>query len=112
MQVSCTHAGTFLARLGRPEVSNCIEGLEQYSHSYVEAGEYASEMKRTYSNAKSGELDFNHMANFVPRVTLDAGHAMAMDVTENGNLVRNHIPHYRIPLLLTYSLTVSHSLAR
>lgn len=90
MQVSCTQAGTFLARLGRPEVSNCIEGLEQYSHAYVEAGEYATEMKRMYANAQSGDFDFNHMVNFVsPVTTLAAGQAMAMDVTENGSLVGN-----------------------
>jgi hypothetical protein len=103
MQVMCTQAGTFLARSGRPEVSNCIAGLEQYSYSYVEAGDYAAEMKRVYSNVKSGEIDFNHMANLVPRVTIqDAGNPMAMDVTENGSLVRNICSDWLCHLTISY----------
>ncbi|KAF8631772.1 hypothetical protein AX17_004987 [Amanita inopinata Kibby_2008] len=69
MHVSCIQAGTLLARLGRPEVINCIEGLEQYSHSYEEAGEQAVEMKRLYDQARSGDLELNHMVSVAPRIT-------------------------------------------
>ncbi|TFK28023.1 hypothetical protein FA15DRAFT_665791 [Coprinopsis marcescibilis] len=67
MHVSCIHAGTFLARLGRPEVTNCIAGLEQYSYSYEEAGDQAQELKRLFGMARSGELELNHMASVTPR---------------------------------------------
>jgi len=70
MHVSCNYAGMFLARLGRPEVYNCIGGLEQYSAAYEEAGEQAAEMKRLYHHARSGELELNHMASVTPRVTM------------------------------------------
>ncbi|KAF8895414.1 hypothetical protein BD779DRAFT_1499404 [Infundibulicybe gibba] len=78
MHVSCFQAGTLLARLGRPEVSNCIEGLEQYSYSYEEAGDQAIEMKRTYTQIRAGETDLNHMASVVPRMA-PASHAMLVD---------------------------------
>jgi hypothetical protein len=67
MHVSCIQAGTLLARLGRPEVSNCIAGLDQYSHSYEEAGDQANEMRRSFTLARKGELELNHMANVTPR---------------------------------------------
>ncbi|KAG2009870.1 hypothetical protein CC2G_012747 [Coprinopsis cinerea AmutBmut pab1-1] len=67
MHVSCIHAGTFLARLGRPEVSNCIAGLEQYSHSYEEAGDQAQELRRIFNTARNGELELNHMASVAPK---------------------------------------------
>ncbi|KAF4577000.1 hypothetical protein EYR36_004985 [Pleurotus pulmonarius] len=82
MHVSCIHAGTLLARLGRPEVSNCIAGLEQYSHSYEEAGEQASELKRMYKDATSGHSDLAHMHSTVQRglaVDPTANHSMAID---------------------------------
>lgn len=65
MHVSCIQSGTLLARLGRPEVSNCIEGLQQYSYAYVEAADSAVEMDRTYRNALAGESDFTHMSSIV-----------------------------------------------
>jgi hypothetical protein len=65
MHVSCIQTGTLLARFGRPEVSNCIEGLQQYSYAYVEAAEAASEIDRIYRAALAGESDFNHMASVV-----------------------------------------------
>jgi len=68
MHVSCIQAGTLLARLGRPEVSNCIAGLEQYSYSYEEAGDQAADIKRIYNLARAGEFDMNHMASVVSRV--------------------------------------------
>ncbi|KAL5512814.1 hypothetical protein ACEPAG_3080 [Sanghuangporus baumii] len=63
MHFSCLTSGTFLARLGRPEVSNCIAGLKQYNYAYEEAGEEAIEMERVYSTALSGESDLTHMAS-------------------------------------------------
>jgi len=79
MHVSCIQAGTLLARLGRPEVSNCISALEQYSAAYEEAAEHAVEMKRVYSLARAGEFDFNHMASVAPKVVADNSHAMNVD---------------------------------
>ncbi|TFK73576.1 hypothetical protein BDN72DRAFT_814134 [Pluteus cervinus] len=82
MHVSCIQAGTLLARLGRPEVSNCIAGLEQYSHSYEEAGDQAAEMRRLYNTVRAGENELNHMSNVAPRFvpTLNANsHAMLVD---------------------------------
>jgi hypothetical protein len=78
MHVSCIQAGTLLARLGRPEVKHCIDGLEQYSYSYEEAGDQANEMKRTYHQAIAGEPEFNHMALVVPRMVPDSS-SMAVD---------------------------------
>ena len=68
MHVSCILAGTLLARLGRPEVSNCIAGLEQYSYAYEEAGDQAQDMSRLFQRARYGELELNHMASIIPRV--------------------------------------------
>jgi hypothetical protein len=93
MHVSCIQSGTFLARLGRPEVANCIAGLEQYSFSYEEAGDHAVEMKRVYMASKSGDFDFNHMTSVAPQVTpmpMEGSSAMvvdAPDVMANGNLL-------------------------
>ena len=68
MLVSCILAGTLLARLGRPEVSNCIAGLEQYSYAYEEAGDQAHEMSRLFQRVRFGDLELNHMASIIPRV--------------------------------------------
>jgi len=65
MHFSCLTSGTLLARLGRPEVTNCIAGLKQYGYAYEEAVEEASEMERAYGAAIAGELDINHMASVV-----------------------------------------------
>jgi hypothetical protein len=67
MHVSCNYAGIFLARFGRPEVQNCIEGLEQYSYSYEEAAEQALESRRLFALARAGQTDFTHMASAVVR---------------------------------------------
>lgn len=67
MHVSCIQAGSLLARLGRPEVINCIQGLEQYSQSYEEAGESAIDMRRRFELARNGDSDFNYMAAVAPR---------------------------------------------
>ncbi|KAI9463794.1 hypothetical protein F5148DRAFT_1210757 [Russula earlei] len=65
MHVSCNYAGILLARFGRPEVQNCIEGLEQYSYSYEEAAEQAQELRRLFALARAGRSDFAHMTNAV-----------------------------------------------
>ena len=68
MLISCILAGTLLARLGRPEVSNCIAGLEQYSYAYEEAADQANEMSRLFQRVRYGELELNHMASILTRV--------------------------------------------
>ena len=65
MHFSCLTSGTFLSRLGRPEVSNCIAGLKQYNYAYEEAGEEAVEMERVYSAVLNGDSDLTHMASIV-----------------------------------------------
>ena len=65
MHFSCLTAGMLLARLARPEVTNCIAGLKQYRYAYEEAGEEAVEMERLYSAAINNESDLNHMASVV-----------------------------------------------
>ncbi|KAH7913412.1 hypothetical protein BJ138DRAFT_1178081 [Hygrophoropsis aurantiaca] len=67
MHVSCIQAGLLLARLARPEVQNCIAGLEQYSYAYEETGEQASLIKQTYSHARINGPEFHEMASCVPR---------------------------------------------
>ncbi|TBU45011.1 hypothetical protein BD309DRAFT_861086 [Dichomitus squalens] len=57
MHVSCIQAGMLLARMGRPEVANCVTGLEQYAYAYEECAEAAAEIKRIYNQTLSGELD-------------------------------------------------------
>ncbi|KAL0960646.1 hypothetical protein HGRIS_005674 [Hohenbuehelia grisea] len=73
MHVSCINAGTLLARLGRPEVSNCIAGLEQYSYSYEEAGEQAAEISQLYKSTLSGETNLHHMSAVTARPAVSAG---------------------------------------
>ena len=69
MHVSIIQAGTLLARLGRPEVENCIKGLEQYSYAYEECMEQAAEIARTYHQALAGECELQHMASVILRRT-------------------------------------------
>lgn len=87
MHVSCSQAGTFLARLGRPEVKNCIDGLEQYSCTYEEAGDQAIEVSRIYHQAANGELEFNHMAHAI--IAMDS----SMVVDEQDVDSNNGSPH-------------------
>jgi hypothetical protein len=82
MHVSCIQAGTFLARLGRPEVTNCIAGLEQYKYSYEEAGEHAQEIRRVYDVVKSGDFDFNHMTSMALGLTPPVIDGMMVDGLE------------------------------
>lgn len=88
MHISCILAGTLLARLGRPEVANCIAGLKQYSYAYEEAGDQANEMSRLFSRERMGELELNHMTSVLPRPRASPssssphsphGHAMLVD---------------------------------
>ena len=54
MHVSIIQAGMLLARLGRPEVKNCIEGLEQYSYAYEECAEQAADERQRRLHAHRG----------------------------------------------------------
>jgi hypothetical protein len=63
MHVSCIQAGMLLARLGRPEVANCIAALQQYSYAYEEAAEQGNEIERMFNAAQGGERDLDHMAS-------------------------------------------------
>jgi hypothetical protein len=69
MHIILILAGHLLARLGRPEVSNCIDGLNQYSYAYEESGDQANEISRLFNRARMGELELNHMAS-TSRVTV------------------------------------------
>ncbi|KAF5369556.1 hypothetical protein D9758_002551 [Tetrapyrgos nigripes] len=91
MEYSCIAAGLLLAKMGRPEVTTCISGLEQYSHSYEEAGEAAQEIRQTYERVRNnGQTQLEHMAPYaklipaVPTTTVDPvlpeQMRMAMDV--------------------------------
>ncbi|KAH9933240.1 uncharacterized protein BXZ73DRAFT_46460, partial [Epithele typhae] len=68
MHVSCIHSGMLLARFGRPEVANCITGLEQYAYAYEECAYSAAEIRRVYDQALAGEVEWNNMASVIPRV--------------------------------------------
>lgn len=85
MHVSCIQAGTLLARLGRPEVSNCINAMEQYTPSYEEAGDQAIEMKRIFALATSGDFDFGHMASVAPKVEVSGNNRMILDPPDHLN---------------------------
>jgi len=78
MHIILILAGHLLARLGRPEVSNCIDGLNQYSYAYEESGEQANEISRLFNRARLGELELNHMASasrVVPSPPRDPSHS-------------------------------------
>ncbi|KAJ3568118.1 hypothetical protein NP233_g5927 [Leucocoprinus birnbaumii] len=98
MHVSCIQAGTLLARLGRPEVQNCIAGLEQYSYSYEEAGDQATEMRRVYNATRLGQSELNHMASVTHRITPTPppqhGNQYEDQVMSNGSSPQHHSPHY------------------
>ena len=73
MHVSIIQAGTLLARLGRPEVENCIKGLQQYAYAYEECNEQANDIQRQYNQAMAGDFDLNHMASVLrPSQTRDS----------------------------------------
>ena len=91
MHFSCLTSGTLLARLGRPEVSNCIGGLKQYSYAYEEAGEEAIEMERTYSSALAGDTDINHMSSVVIHQA-NSGSGSGPMVIDSNNFEQNGGP--------------------
>jgi len=68
MHVSIIQAGTFLARLGRPEVHNCIEGLQQYSYAYEETRDKANQIQRDYDQALLKGPSFHETSSALPRV--------------------------------------------
>ncbi|KAG9315917.1 hypothetical protein JVU11DRAFT_3568 [Chiua virens] len=91
MHVSIIHAGYFLARVGRPEVQNCIEGLEQYSYAYEETKEIAQQIRRDYEQALINGPSLNEMSNTVPRRSASAEATTASSST-NGNGI-HQAPH-------------------
>ncbi|KZT09351.1 uncharacterized protein LAESUDRAFT_756976 [Laetiporus sulphureus 93-53] len=84
MHVSIIQAGMLLARLGRPEVQNCIDGLQQYSYAYEECAEQANEMQRLYHQAVNRDTELNYMASVDPRTPSGMGvdHVHAMNVDQ------------------------------
>ncbi|OJA08788.1 hypothetical protein AZE42_01287 [Rhizopogon vesiculosus] len=88
MHVSCINAGNFLARLGRPEVFQCIKALEQYSYAYEETKEHAREINREYDlTLQKGPHNFHEMASAVRQPSPRNLHseAMSVDAITNGN---------------------------
>lgn len=74
MHVSCRLSGMLLARLARPEVSNCILGLQQYSQAYEEASGHAILIEEIYERRKQADTDyykFEHLAAAVLRANQD-----------------------------------------
>jgi len=96
MHVSCIQAGTLLARFGRPEVKNCIAGLEQYSYSYEEAGDQATEMRRVYNSTRAGQSELGHMASAAqrPTATPPPQHGIHYEDKTNGSSPHHHSPHH------------------
>jgi hypothetical protein len=84
MHVSIIQAGTLLARLGRPEVSNCINGLDQYRYSYEETGDQLLEMRRVYQAATSGEVQLSRMLPFAMAAMPNQQHRH-FETNGNGN---------------------------
>ncbi|KAF8133637.1 hypothetical protein EV363DRAFT_1397058 [Boletus edulis] len=84
MHVSIIQAGFFLARVGRPEVQNCIEGLEQYSYAYAETKELAQLIRRDYEQALVKGPLFHEMNNAVSRRTPPTD-TMSAKPSANGN---------------------------
>ncbi|KAK7690393.1 hypothetical protein QCA50_007051 [Cerrena zonata] len=107
MHVSCIHAGFFLAKLGRPEVLNCIAALKQYSHAYEEMAERAAEIQKVYEAAVGGEFDFAHMASVVPRPNGHAGYPMdgLMSVRHNSHSPAHHQQHHQSSPLSQFPVT-------
>ncbi|KAF9220971.1 hypothetical protein BS17DRAFT_293506 [Gyrodon lividus] len=84
MHVSIRQAGFFLAHLARPEVQNCIEGLEQYSYAYEETKKIAQDIRGNYERALIEGPTLHEMSNIVPRSPSHSG-AMKIDSPTNGN---------------------------
>lgn len=92
MHVAIIQAGYFLARLGRPEVQNCIEGLEQYSYAYEETRELSQLIRREYEQALIKGPLFHEMSNTVPRRTPPTDVTAKSPLNGNGNGV-HHAHH-------------------
>lgn len=95
MHIILILAGHLLARLGRPEVSNCIDGLKQYSYAYEESGEQANEINRVFNRARMGEVELNHMASTsrdiaVPSPPRDASHSPQALILDDQSLQRSN----------------------
>ncbi|KAG8214469.1 hypothetical protein J3R82DRAFT_9522 [Butyriboletus roseoflavus] len=93
MHVSIIQAGFFLARLGRPEVQNCIEGLEQYSYAYEETKELSQMIRREYEQTVIKGPSFHEMSNTIPRRTTPADITNA-NAPANGNGNGVHHAHH------------------
>lgn len=117
MHIGCILAGTFLARLGRPEVSNCIAGLEQYSFSYEEAGEQAREMRRVYEAVVSGESELNHMDSVTPKISPasvshnSSPHMVQQQQQQQHTQQQLHSPHEALPGSHDHGATVMQGVA-
>ncbi|KAI0785102.1 hypothetical protein C8Q75DRAFT_809640 [Abortiporus biennis] len=94
MHVSCIQAGTLLARIARPEVQNCIDGLEQYSYAYEECAEQAAEIKRIYAQACAGEIELNHMASVAPPPGTGIYEQTLTSMEVAGNAVMNGVMNH------------------
>ena len=91
MHVSIIQAGTLLARLCRPEVENCIRGLQQYSYAYEECTDQAAEITQIYKMACAGETSLNHMASTIARPGPSPLHdSVAMDDDGGIGMTFNH----------------------
>lgn len=95
MHISCILAGTLLARLGRPEVANCIAGLKQYSYAYEEAGDQANEMSRLFNRVRLGELELNHMSSVSPRIIGVSSSSSSPHSTHGNAMVVDEPSHHR-----------------
>ncbi|KAH8824974.1 hypothetical protein DL96DRAFT_1817587 [Flagelloscypha sp. PMI_526] len=99
VHVAIIEAGKYLARQGRREAANCIEGLKQYSIAYEETGEAALEIRRIWDGVhNSGEKDLNHMGP-QPRITRNSptlntssgstSHVQPMDFQSTGDQLQD-----------------------
>ncbi|KAH0831925.1 hypothetical protein J3R83DRAFT_12808 [Lanmaoa asiatica] len=93
MHVAIIQSGFFLARLGRPEVQNCIEGLEQYSYAYEETKELSQLIRREYEQTLIKGPSFHEMSNAVPRRTPPVD-TMNVNSSPNGNGNGIHHAHH------------------
>lgn len=93
MHISVILAGTLLARLGRPEVANCIAGLKQYSYAYEEAGDQAEDMSRLFNRVRMGDSDLQHMGSVAPRVGTSSNNTSPHGHGQHNMNVDEHRPN-------------------
>ncbi|KIJ64481.1 hypothetical protein HYDPIDRAFT_132385 [Hydnomerulius pinastri MD-312] len=101
MHVSIIQAGFLLARLARPEVQNCIEGLEQYSYAYEETKETSQQIRREYEQALIKPHLFHEMSSAIPR---PAAHSDSMSVDSITNGHGNGVHHAHQESMVNVSL--------